>query len=78
MCIVDSPAKRRAIGKQTADRTSIDDERYLHLLCFNVKILIAASALEGCISPYTRLLYWSDASHNTLDYCIGGMHLTIH
>ncbi|XP_062520384.1 DNA replication licensing factor MCM3-like [Corticium candelabrum] len=24
---VDSPAKRRAIGKQTADRTSIDDER---------------------------------------------------
>ena len=34
--------------------------------------------LEGCISQYTRLLYWRDASHNTLDYCIGGMHLTIH
>ena len=34
--------------------------------------------MEGCISQYTRLLYWRDASHNTLDYCIGGMHLTIH
>ena len=34
--------------------------------------------LEGCISQYIRLLYWRDASHNTLDYCIGGMHLTIH
>ena len=32
--------------------------------------------LEGCISQYTRLLYWRDASHNTLDYCTGGMHLT--
>ena len=30
------------------------------------------------ISQCTRLLYWRDASHNTLDYCIGGMHLTIH
>ena len=27
---------------------------------------------------YNTLLYWRDASHNTLDYCIGGMHLTIH
>ena len=27
---------------------------------------------------YTQLLYWRDASHNTLDYCIGGMHLTIY
>ena len=27
---------------------------------------------------YIRLLYWRDASDNTLDYCIGGMHLTIH
>ena len=26
----------------------------------------------------TRLLYWRDASHTTLDYCIGGMDLTIH
>ena len=46
--------------------------------------------LEGCISQYIRVLYWRDAchytrlfywrnaSHNTLDYCIGGMHLTIH
>ena len=34
--------------------------------------------LEGCISQYARLLYWRDASHNTLDYCIGGMHPTIH
>ena len=25
-----------------------------------------------------RLLYWRYASHNTLDYCIGGMDLTIH
>ena len=24
------------------------------------------------------LLCWRDASHNTLDYCIGGIHLTIH
>ena len=31
--------------------------------------------LEGCISQYIRLLYWRDASLNTLDYCIGGMHL---
>ena len=23
-------------------------------------------------------VYWRDASHNTLDYCIGGMHITIH
>ena len=30
--------------------------------------------LKGCISQYTRLLYWRDASHNTVDYCIGGMH----
>ena len=34
--------------------------------------------LEGCISQYTRLLYWRNASHNTLDYCIGGIYLTIH
>ena len=34
--------------------------------------------LEGCISQYIRLLYWRDASLNTLDYCIGGMHLSIH
>ena len=24
------------------------------------------------------LLYWRSASHNTRDYCIEGMHLTIH
>ena len=23
-------------------------------------------------------MYWRDASHNTQDNCIGGMHLTIH
>ena len=34
--------------------------------------------LEGCILQCTRLLHWRDASHNTLDYCIGGMHLTMH
>ena len=34
--------------------------------------------LQGCVSQYTRLLYWRDASHDTLDYCIGGMHLTVH
>ena len=40
---------------------------------------ITGIVLEGCIlSQYTRLLYWKDASHNTLDYCIRGMHLTIH
>ena len=33
------------------------------------------TVLKGCIS---RLLYWRDASLNTLDYCIGGMHLSIH
>ena len=30
------------------------------------------------MSQYTRLLYWRDGSHNTLDYCIGGMDVTIH
>ena len=30
------------------------------------------------ISQCVTLFYWRDASHNTLDYCIGGMHLTIH
>ena len=30
---------------------------------------------DGLVS---RLLYWRDASLNTLDYCIGGMHLSIH
>ena len=33
------------------------------------------AVLEGCISQYIRLLYWGDASLNTLDCCIGGMHL---
>ena len=33
--------------------------------------------LEGCISQYTRLLYWRDVSHNTLGYCIEGMHLLL-
>ena len=36
------------------------------------------SIVYGCILQYTRLLNWRDASYNTLDYCIGGMHLTIH
>ena len=27
------------------------------------------------ISQCVRLLYWRDASHNTLDYCIGGILL---
>ena len=40
--------------------------------------LNATIVLEGCILQYSRLLYWRDASLNTLDYCIGGMHLTIH
>ena len=31
----------------------------------------------GGISQYTRLLYWRDAPHNTLAYCIGEMNLTI-
>ena len=51
----------------------------------NVMIWIAY-VMEGCM----WLLYWKDASHNTLDYyiegmhlntldyCIGGIHLTIH
>ena len=33
---------------------------------------------HSAISQHARLLYWRDASHNTIDYCIGGMHLTIH
>ena len=41
-------------------------------MCVGSKTIV----LEGCISQYVRLLYWRDASHNTLDYCIGGMHLT--
>ena len=40
--------------------------------------IITGIVLEGCISQSTRLLYWKDASHTTLDYCIGGMRLTIH
>ena len=34
--------------------------------------------LEGCTSQYITILYWRDASLNTLQYCIGGMHLSIH
>ena len=47
--------------------------------------------LEGCISQYITLLYyrdaslyihkvlyWRDASPNTLDHCITEMHLSIH
>ena len=42
-----------------------------------------ATEMEHVITYYCKvrilwLLYWRDASHNTLDYCIGGMHLTIH
>ena len=33
--------------------------------------------LEGCISQYITVLYWRDASFNTLQYCTGGMHLSI-
>ena len=43
-------------------------------VCFSQYTIV----LEGCMSQYIRLLYWKDASHNTLDYCIGGIHLTIH
>ena len=28
--------------------------------------------LEGCISQYIRLLYWRDASLNTLDFVLEG------
>ena len=53
------------------------------------KRLFGVSRLEESISfisrkmwqhirDVSRLLYWRDASHNTLDYCIGGMHLIIH
>ena len=48
------------------------------LYCSDAFLNTLHIVLEGCISQYTRLLYSSDASHNTLDYCIGGMHLTIH
>ena len=34
--------------------------------------------LEGCISQYIRLLYWEDASLNTLDFCTERIHLLIH
>ena len=34
--------------------------------------------LEGCISQYIGVLYWRDASPNTLDYCIRETHTSIH
>ena len=34
--------------------------------------------LERYISQYIRLLCWRDASLNTLGYCIGEMHPSIH
>ena len=39
---------------------------------------ISVIVLEGCIFQYNRLLYWRDASLNTVDCCIGEMHLLIH
>ena len=33
---------------------------------------------EGCISQYITLLYWRDASPNTLNFCIGRMHPLMH
>ena len=38
-----------------------------------LKVVVAAM-----IKYISRLLYWRDASLNTFDYCIGGMHLSIH
>ena len=35
-----------------------------------VKTCRHAYVLKGCMSQYTRLLYWRDASHNTLHVCI--------
>ena len=56
------------------DRWSRNKLNILVLYWTNASLFV----LEGCISQYTRLLYWRDASHNTLDYCTGGMHLFIH
>ena len=50
----------------------------LFFLCEVSEVHVVKFVLEECNSQYIRLLYWRDASHNTLDYCIGGMHLTIH
>ena len=54
-------------GKKEEEKTKMD----------NVEVK-SCVVLQGWISQYIRLLYWRDGSHNTLDYCIGGMHLTIH
>ena len=44
-----------------------------------LNIVLERWVLEGCISHVFGLLYRLDASHNTLEYCIGGMHFfTIH
>ena len=43
------------------------------MLAIVVMHLLGTIILKRCITlDYTRLLYWRDASHNTLDYCIGG------
>ena len=42
------------------------------------KHLMDGIVLQGCISQYIRLLYWRDASLNTLDCCIRAMHPSIH
>ena len=46
--------------------------------CMNGALVGYFVVLETCIS---RLLYWKDASHSTLNqlsYCIAEMHLTVH
>ena len=65
------------IGKIVVARNNTDGLYYHGVISAYITIHLTI-VLEGCISQYTRLLYWRAASYNTLDYCIGGLHLTIH
>ena len=60
----------------------VDVIPFLALLSSNIRYtdgitLTVSSCVRGMhLIVHTRLMYWRDASHNTVDYCIGGMHLT--
>ena len=55
---------------------SVDENSPVNTIVGNLDVRFTRTYMYVCI--YTRLLYWRDASYNTLDYCIRGMHLTIH
>ena len=69
------------------DAGTSDTEFVDWVCCAQSSMGVDAAAVTVChqyavsffaASHNIRLLYWRDASHNTLDYCIGRMHLTIH